>query len=150
MTLTIEKLESVFCRHWLKHDRMGDDIRAGIRAVVEALRDEFREEYGMWERFSLILMTERERGDIKFRNEILGDAGNEKAAGESANTVDAQQCQTSTPLPAADPAVCVWTIVGQGCARWIETDCGMSPDEYDEGQLCYCGKTIKFMTEDYR
>ena len=121
MTLTIDELVKVF------HDAYGAQpysgvghfdlgSRAGIRAIVTALRDEVVEDQG----------CAYCRATTAMYNEILGDAGNEKAVGEST-----QQCQTSTPLPAA-PAVCVWTWMGEhyspACipkekASWMHAKC---------------------------
>lgn len=103
MSKTVEELCDVFGRavgaeydRWLNERPMqgtGPTLlmrRAGVEAVVRALRDEIVED-----------------GDCKYcvattamYNEILGDAG-EKVAG-SANTVDAQQCQTTT-ISVTDP-----------------------------------------------
>lgn len=67
---------------------------AGMRAVVRALRDEIDR---IW------IDEDMGCGTIlDVFNQILGDAGDEVVGG-SANTVDAQQCQTSTPSPATDP-----------------------------------------------
>ena len=87
MSKTVDDLVKVFDEaHWSAHSR-----RAGIAAVVRAVRDEMHAHPGeCW-------ACEDNRN--KF-NEILGDAG-EKVAG-SANTVDAQQCQTTT-ISVTDP-----------------------------------------------
>lgn len=72
MSKTVDELVKVYDDAYSKaYDALAYDVseedeaskRAGIAAVIRALRDEFREEYGMWERFT----------------EILGDAG-EKVA----------------------------------------------------------------------
>lgn len=74
-----------------------DMQRAGVTAIIRALRDEFREEYGMWERFTKIL-------------------GSDAAPAPQANTVELSQAYVSQIEQSrteahrnAAPAVCVWT-----------------------------------------
>ena len=159
-------------------------IQAGIAAVVRALRDEMQsatQEYASPECCGRGINTYTSPpeccGDPNYRmntddvlnvfNEILGsDAG---AAGESANTVDAQQCQTTTTSSAtpilagsstsnpegkktclvATPATsfCEWKGVRdsfdyqRGCGGFDEGD-------PDIGDPCpSCGKPIRFTEE---
>lgn len=92
----------------------------------------------------------------------LGDSSlNEKVAGESANTVDAQQCQTSTPSSATDlyfehirnhygppatdpaPAVCEWRDIFMTSEYLAK--CGWRQSNIDYRTNCpSCGKPIKF------
>lgn len=102
MTLSIDDLEREFRAHWLKHGRMDDDIRAGIRAVVKALRDECdthleqRLKYGA-------------SGDVwNFFNEILAPRGDEAAGGstrEDGTEAIAADPGSQGTTPAAAPTV---------------------------------------------
>ena len=139
--MTLDDLVKIFDKaeaeiEWVLKE--GDGQRAGIRAVFEALRDELckRSEYN-WVNSDL----------RKEFNEILTVAG-EVAAGGSANTVDAQQCQISTTSPAAD--VCEWTDAFSAAAnsKWKVRGCdavGFYSGDLDGSSVCpSCGKPIKF------
>lgn len=107
----------------------------GVTAIVRALRDEFREEYGMWERFTKIL-------------------GSDAAPAPQANTVELsqafvsqiEQSRTEAHRNAA-PAVCVWERDREACqmvsACQLRTDC--SPYFFiPKGPCPQCERPIKF------
>lgn len=96
-----------------------DMQRAGIAAVVRAVRDEFgRIMYpgDDWNR----------QGILEQFEVILGDAGNEKVAGgptrEDGPGGVEQAVPAVTPATAHAPAVCVWTDVGDA----YRSACGRS------------------------
>lgn len=116
--------------------------RAGIRAVVEALRDELRKDGG----FSHPLF-----------NEIPAIAGGVKAAGgstrEGKHTVEVS---TVAYAPAADLDVCEWTAVHlPDRLPEFSTQCGSSyvriaptPSEQGAHHCYHCAKWIKFIGGD--
>ena len=124
--------------------------RAGIRAVVERLRDEMT--LG-WE-------DDRPWGDVadvkKFLNEILASDGEEKAAGGSARKDEtyagagALKVPVTASAPAAAP-VCVWTRIDEDV---LESGC--DPDgwtynpEIKRDTCPQCGKPISFKSEAAR
>lgn len=135
--------------------RHEDDIStephlAGIRAVVEALRDEMT--LG-WE-------DDRPWGDVadvkKFLNKILASDGEEKAAGGSARKDEtyagagALKVPVTASAPAAAP-VCVWTRIDEDV---LESGC--DPDgwtynpEIKRDTCPQCGKPISFKSEAAR
>lgn len=109
--------------------------RAGIAAVVRALRDELSK-------------CDWDEGEnmIDALDEILGDAGNEKVAGVSVGNGETELDRTSGPAPATDPApaVCVWTDVGDK----YRSACGRSHFAWtsrDGVVVCpHCKAPIKF------
>ncbi len=165
--MTLDELMKIF--HEAQHEFTytapgigGDRIdRAGVTAIVRALRDELcvfyedemviRDTWELYQEF----------------NEILGVAESEKASGSGpasvhtqeqrpdpqvaggANAVDAQQCQTNT-TPATDPApaVCVWRFNLERSV-W-RTHCGQYYGPFQAGDRepmkhCFhCSAPIKF------
>lgn len=134
--------------------------RAGIRAVVEALRDEFHKNYvNAW----LGLTVDDIDADF---NEILVAAGNEKAAGgpqddgilignQNVEAIinDLHDEQKSKAAADPSPEVCEWSVSrdpdGEG---HYETQCGngwmkcvAEPPSRDGYNFCpSCGKPIVF------
>lgn len=110
--------------------------RAGVTAIIRALRDEFREEYGMWERFTKIL-------------------GSDAAPAPQANTVELsqafvsqiEQSRTEAHRNTA-PAVCEWTWERPSFASyygWYRTSHGERTRAYSSlGKCIACGLPIKF------
>lgn len=109
--MTIDDLVKVYDDAYSKaYDVLAYDVndedeaskRAGIAAVVRAVRDEMSNNW---------IDCSHCDQNTKLLNEILGDAGNETVAGGSTRE-DGQSCNSSDgSSPATDPApaVCVWT-----------------------------------------
>jgi hypothetical protein len=104
--------------------------RAGLKAVVEALRDEFWMQYGLRAGF----------------DEILASDGDGKAAGGSSGERVAPEGVTPTSsTPAAAPDVCEWTPKRAG-SDMHHTACEKIIWRCDEhaGICPSCGKPISF------
>jgi hypothetical protein len=118
--------------------------RAGLKAVVEALRDEIVEDGDC-----LYCV-----GTTKMYNEILAkteqrdvDRDGAEAAGAPTRK-DGEASQPGTPTPAAAP-VCEWTLTQKRYFNHdpvlrYQTGCG-AEFGYDYKQCQGCGKPIKFM-----
>ena len=153
MSKTVDELVRVYCdAFYAQRDKAPAEgitqaDRAGIIAVVTALRDEILRDYGgnnhSWcERVAL--------GAI---NEILAPREGGQAAGgstrEDGRSVE-QLAATSShavtaPATAPAPAVCEWTPQ-RSLPDWRLTSCGMVCTEQSNrnGKCQSCGKPIKF------
>lgn len=146
--MTLDDLQKIYHAAW-RDDEGCNPQRAGIAAVIRAVRDEMQ--FGDWTAWHRL-------------NEILGVAESEKASGSepasvhtqeqrpdpqvagSAKTVDAQQCQTNTiPATAPAPAVCVWTQRGANEPGFYSTPHGIRHHIFFGRMPCpVCGGFIKF------
>jgi hypothetical protein len=131
--MTLDELVDVFNEHAKLPSIRKADI-AGIRAVVEALRDEADEYHTA-------------RAVTEMLNAILASDGEVKAAGSVAGAqgaVEALPAEASCNAPAAAP-VCVWTRTDEDV---LESGC--DPDgwtynpEIKRDTCPSCGKPIKF------
>ena len=116
--------------------------RAGIAAVVRALRDEFgRIMYpgDDWNR----------QGILEQFEEILGAAGDEAAGGPTREDGQASQGAASTPAAAPAPDVCVWLPHHQtGMGMLFVSKCDRELHFVTASGDCpSCGLPIKFTEE---
>lgn len=112
---------------WMKNDLNDISIseamkQAGVRAVVRALRDEFK----CWIDADKMFMT------------ILGSDAGEKAAGSSG--------VGSNPALAADPKLCVWTP-RRSETGFYNTKHGVQHRSYPFPECLRCGLPIKFQEQ---
>lgn len=110
--------------------------RAGVTAIVRALRDE------IWTRIGCV-----EANDII--NEILGSDAEEKVAEGIAERADEQRADApaTDPIRDAAPAVCVWTAQDEGPAHeiWKAECCDtMFERSGSPGWCLVCRAPIKF------
>jgi hypothetical protein len=113
--------------------------RAGVRRVVERLRDEIFDARGNASYGSLAIYD--------LFNEILGDAGEKVAGGTSREAAPEGVTLTcSTPATDAAPAVCEWTkgFETYENRKWWRAACGHSFYGTPTFENCKCGKPIKF------
>lgn len=139
MSKTMDELVDEFLKHWLAHGRMEDDIRAGIAAVVRALRDEIVED-----------------GDCKYcvattamYNQILGAAGEKVAGVLAVESREGAMISEAPEAPATDPApaVCEYrnAFVAHENRNWRRRKCdGEVVYREAPGHCLYCGLPIKF------
>jgi hypothetical protein len=118
------------------------NVEQGLRAVVEALRDEIAQ----MEREVAAVMTNGVVSGSGILDEILASDGEVKAAGASTRK-DEVGARTPASSPAAAP-VCVWANMA-GRNTYM-TDCGRYFGPYhagdkEPGKKCHgCGKPISF------
>lgn len=162
--MKLDELESIYNKSWVA----SGSHRAGIRSVVAALRDEmvthFKAHYTLDDGEIHTLVAAEAVGLI---DSILGDAGNEKAAGDGTAAAQAVVGERDRKAPAADrsddtnvrmyaeaiksadpsPEGCEWTKgrdIFDG-TRWSLPSC--SPWTYagvDYKTCPSCGKPITF------
>lgn len=159
MSKTMDELCDVFGQasgaeyeRWLLRGRGVPDPsthmrRAGIAAVVRALRDEIDR---IW------IGEDMGCGTIlNVFNEILGDAGDEVAGAEGVEMPTSAVAQAKTP--ATDPApaersdataVCEWTKRGDNDPGFYSTPHGLCHiNHLPKSGGCWCGNPIKFTEE---
>jgi hypothetical protein len=169
--VTIEELRKLHSDYILANLEQGNGNAVSLdamRVVVRALRDEFREEYGMWERFTQILGSdagEKVAGSTPASTGRLDSVKGEPPASPATHPftlTEAQHrhlqykhwgigscdCQMCKPVADAAPAVCEWE---KSPLRLYEhlptilyrTGCG-ADFFYNYKQCQGCGKPIKF------
>jgi hypothetical protein len=147
--MTLEDLVNIFDdTHLAVHSR-----RAGIRAVVEALRETFGLAYSEG-RMSMVRggneNHQRQWVDALI-NEILASDGEVKAAGASTRK-DEVGARTPPASPAAAPDVCEWTFleVVEGVDSYHTNHGQTSRFKSLYGNCIDCGKPISFKSEAAR
>jgi len=138
--MTFEQLMEIYYAAKFKTPSVPDP-EGGVRAVVEALRDEYTAKHALCE----TVHTSMSRYDF---NEILGDAGSDaarKAYWDKHYGVDEPTAPATDPAPAERSdatAVCEWTrehnLPGSG---WF--DCGGNR-HWIKSECPCCGLPIKF------
>ena len=138
--MTVDDLVKVYCdAFYAQRDKapekgITEADRAGVTAIVRALRDETRH------------MTLNRDGLEELFTQILGDAG-EKVAEGIAERADEQRADApaTDPIRDAAPAVCVWTgeeyvTYSTSCESEHEVDPHKAPPTHCPS----CGKPIRF------
>ena len=140
--MTLDDLVKIFDKaeaeiEWVLKE--GDGQRAGIRAVVEALRDD------AWSRADTMMLWDGQ-GIKKFFHDILGSDAGEAAGGPTRKDERALQSQV-TPSPAADD-FCEWKefVVIDGRIGHFKTCAGFEIAFNRGNTHCpSCGKPIRFV-----
>lgn len=151
--MTLDELELIYDK--AKADERNSGKRAGIRAVVEVLRDEFVE-LGSSPFLKHMTGKDLHEASLSWINEILGSsevaAGGSSRKDEKAVEADGDKGPVTVNSPAA-ATVCEWTTIATDALgyAWMNSSCGLvdfherNIKHTPDGLRCHCcGKPIKF------